>query len=943
MKKALFLIIVAFSISISGLSQKPALDHSVYDMWKSVSSTAISDDGKWVSYQVNPQQGDGMLYYYNAERKSLDSVTRGSDQQFLPSSEYLIFKVPPSYNELREAKKKKLKDDKMPKGNTGIVNLLSGEQKIYERVKSFKAADEKSDWVAILFEKALPEKKDTTAAAKDTQAKNTNGTENNKKKPEPKGTDLLILNPSSSAEYRYSDVTEYAISANGNCIAFLQNIPDTSKTESFRVNIFDTGKKEAKLAFEGKGSVKKLTTGKTGEIVTFLFSSDTAKIKVYELWMSEKYNPAVKVAGLNSPGMPAGWSPSENGNVTYSDDGTRVFFGSAPKPVKEPEDTLLDDEKYKVDIWSWDDDILQPMQKKQLDREQKRTLQAIYHVDKKKIFQLADSIVPDLRLINKGNGSIALGSSDLKYRKQTSWDTRNYTDYYIVDVESGTRRQILENDPSQVILSPAGNYLLIYDYDTKEFYSMNPAGGEKKLISGGIGFPLYDELNDLPSDPRPYGLAGWLDDKRHVVVYDMYDLWMLDLEGSEKPVNITSGFGRTNNLRLRYVSPDREAEFIGSKESMILSAFNYTNKEAGFYSAKNLKPSEPVKLIMDKASFTRGITKSKKSEKIIYQRETFAESSDLWVADINFKNAVRISDANPQQKKYNWHTAELVEWYSFNNEKLQGILYKPENFDPSKKYPMIVYFYERSSDGLYTYFAPAPSASIINRTFAASNGYLVFVPDIPYRIGYPGQSCYNSVVSGTNSLIDRYEFIDRNRIGLDGQSWGGYQIAWLVTQTDMYKCAYAGAPVVNMTSAYGGIRWESGMSRMFQYEQTQSRIGGTLWDKPVHYIENSALFFAPKINTPLLLMHNDADGAVPWYQGIEFIVALRRLNKPAWMLSYNDEAHNLVKRPNRKDISIRKMQFFDHYLKDAPMPYWMKYGIDQIQKGKVDGYELVNE
>jgi len=256
---------------------------------------------------------------------------------------------------------------------------------------------------------------------------------------------------------------------------------------------------------------------------------------------------------------------------------------------------------------------------------------------------------------------------------------------------------------------------------------------------------------------------------------------------------------------------------------------------------------------------------------------------------------------------------------------------------------MIVYFYERSSDGLYNYMPPAPSASIINRTFAVSNGYLLFVPDIPYVIGYPGQSCYNAVVSGTYALLDRFEFIDKSRLGLDGQSWGGYQIAYLVTQTDLFSCAYAGAVVSNMTSAYGGVRWQTGMSRMFQYEHTQSRIGGTLWDKQFQYIENSPIFFVPKINTPLLLMHNDADGAVPWYQGIEFIIALRRLEKPAWMLSYNDEAHNLVRRANRKDISIRKMQFFDHYLKNAPMPYWMKYGISQIEKGKIDGYGLVNE
>jgi dipeptidyl aminopeptidase/acylaminoacyl peptidase len=447
----------------------------------------------------------------------------------------------------------------------------------------------------------------------------------------------------------------------------------------------------------------------------------------------------------------------------------------------------------------------------------------------------------------------------------------------------------------------------------------------------------------MPDDPSPHGIAGYLDDEKHVLIYDRYDIWSIDLNGIDPPVNLTNNFGRNNNMRLRYVKLDQDEEFINRKDLVYLSSFNYDSKESGFYSLKPGKAGDPSKIILEKASFPSGLTKAKKAEKLIWQKGTFKESPELYLSDSDFGNQKKISVTNPQQSDFFWGSSELVEWISFDREKMQGILYKPENFDPTRKYPMIVYFYERSSDELYNYIAPAPSASRINIPTAISNGYIVFVPDISYKTGYPGQSCYNAVVSGTYSLLDRYSFIDKDKLGLDGQSWGGYQIAWLVTQTDLFACAYAGAAVVNMTSAYGGIRWESGMSRMFQYEHTQSRIGGTLWEKPVQYIENSPIFFAPKINTPLLLMNNDADGAVPWYQGIEFITTLRRLNKPAWMLTYNDEAHNLVKRPNRKDISIRKMQFFDHYLKNAAMPYWMKNGISQTEKGKIDGYELVNE
>jgi len=254
---------------------------------------------------------------------------------------------------------------------------------------------------------------------------------------------------------------------------------------------------------------------------------------------------------------------------------------------------------------------------------------------------------------------------------------------------------------------------------------------------------------------------------------------------------------------------------------------------------------------------------------------------------------------------------------------------------------MIVYFYERTSNRLYNHSVPSPSRSTINPSYCTSNGYIVFMPDITYDTGYPGRSAYNSIVSGAQAMTERYPFIDRERMALQGQSWGGYQIAYLVTRTDMFRAAMAGAPVSNMTSAYGGIRWGSGMVRQFQYEQTQSRIGGTLWEKPMHYIENSPVFHVPDINTPLLIMHNDDDGAVPWYQGIELITAMRRLQKPAWMLVYNGEAHNLVEWPARMDLSVRMYQFFDYYLKDAPAPRWMKEGIPYIDKGKVDGYELM--
>ena len=170
-------------------------------------------------------------------------------------------------------------------------------------------------------------------------------------------------------------------------------------------------------------------------------------------------------------------------------------------------------------------------------------------------------------------------------------------------------------------------------------------------------------------------------------------------------------------------------------------------------------------------------------------------------------------------------------------------------------------------------------------------------------------------------------FVDKDRIGAAGHSWGGYQTAHLITRTNIFAAVESGAPVVNMFSAYGGIRWDSGMSRQFQYEQTQSRIGGTIWEAPMRYWENSPLFYLDKVRTPVLILHNDNDGAVPWYQGIEFFTAMRRLGKEAYLFNYNDEGHGLRKNQNKRDWTRRMQEYFDHHLKGDAAPEWMRRGV----------------
>lgn len=391
-------------------------------------------------------------------------------------------------------------------------------------------------------------------------------------------------------------------------------------------------------------------------------------------------------------------------------------------------------------------------------------------------------------------------------------------------------------------------------------------------------------------------------------------------------------------MKIRYVNTDKERRFLSEKDFMLLSLFDYKDKYNGLGWMNYGKPSVPHVSVLDGNSYLR-VRKAKDAATFTWQRGNFSEIPEIWLSrGPEFSKANCLTSVNDQLKDFKWGTAQLVRWNAYDGKPSEGVLYVPEDLDTSKQYPMLCVFYETGSEDLYYPYRMEPSWSWVNYPFYVSRGYVIFVPDIHYTSGRPGEDAYNYVCSGAEEMCRRYPWIDKSRIGIDGQSWGGYQTAYLVTRTNMFACAGSGAPVANMTSAYGGIRWGSGSSRQGQYEQGQSRIGGSLWEKRDAYIANSPAFFADRVQTPLLIMHNDQDEAVPWYQGIEYFMDLRRLQKPVWMLQYNGESHNIKARKNRKDITKRLQQFFDHYLKGAPMPKWMKEGVPMIRKGQEFGW-----
>ncbi|MEN9951790.1 MAG: hypothetical protein RLZZ520_58, partial [Bacteroidota bacterium] len=751
------------------------------------------------------------------------------------------------------------------------------------------------------------------------------------------GSDLVLVNLSNNKQKVFPFTSEYYWSDNGKILLMESSASKNNKQRKPLVSIWRTLENRLDTLLLGGNDFKGFTIDDDGYQIAFLAERDSAfksPQKFYKLWYWKNGDSSASTLGDRfTVGMKVNWTINENYTPNFSKSGKRLFLGTAP--VKSTRDTsLVEMDLVKLDVWHYNDDYLQPYQLRNVEQENRRSYLGMFDIESKSFVQLADLSLPQVVIANEGDGKVFLGMTDVGKRVSMQWEGGTKRDIYAIDPLNGSRTLVIKDLAGMAQLSPEGKYIFWYDMAKKHYFTYQQ--GVVSNVSKSIPTKLYDEEYDMPSDPTPYGLMRWEKNDAALYVYDRFDIWKLDPNGKGLPKMITGGWGRKNNTSFRYMSLDPEERNILADQKLILRVFNEKNKQAGFAHLHLGFDKEPH--LYKIGPYTLGnLLKAKNANAYVYTKETFSQSPNInFSADLEL--SMQLSNINPQQKEYNWMTAELFTWKAYDGKTATGIVYKPEDYDPKKKYPMIAYFYETLSDGLYNYLPPAPTPSRLNIPFFVSRGYIVLAPDIHYVKGYPGKGGFDYVVSGARALAKK-GWVDSTKMGIQGQSWGGYQVAHIITRTNLFAAAWAGAPVANMTSAYGGIRWESGMNRQFQYEKSQSRIGASLWEKQSLYIENSPLFHLKKVTTPLVIMANDNDGAVPWYQGIEMFTAMRRLNQKVWMLNYNGEAHNLVERKNRKDIQIREQQFFDWLLKGEKPAVWLKSGVPATEKGKTWGLE----
>ena len=926
MKQVLYIILLF--IGISSFAQNKILDHKDFDIWNTIKNQAISADGKYIIYSLEKGEKDNHLKIKDANATLVFDHERSENGRFTYDSNHALFTIKAWKDSVVEMKRRKVKKDDMPNDTLGIFNLKTETLTKIPNVKSYKTPSKWSGVVAYYLTDITPEE---SLDSSDTKKKST---KNKSKKVSGKnGFHLVIRDLVSGKEDTLKYVTDFVFAKEGKRLVYVTTGEDDKTNSGVYIKNFDNGSIANIFEANNQSKYYQLQFSDSGKNLGFVVDTDTTKAlirpnKLYH-WSEGQTSASMMVDDITAP---KGYRVSSDGNISFSEDDSKMYFGLATPPIVK-DTTLLKEEIVNVEVWTYNEPRLYTVQELQVKNDQKKSYQTVVHLNNKKLIQLATTDYPNARLTDKGNALIALLSNPEPYQLESQWTGNRNNDYTVIDVTNGTTKQILANAPSSMNLSPKGKYVFGYHSADSTWLAYNIASGKRLDLTKGKMF--YNELNDSPRHPGSYGIAGWTKDDESVLIYDRYDIWKFNPNNGSS-TRLTKG--REEKVTYRYVRLDLDEDYIDDSGKWLLTTFNENNKHSGYYEY-NVKNGKGKQLLSGPYSYSRP-RKARMNDKVIFTRQSFEEFPNIRISDLSFKKDKVISNANPQQSKYNWGTAELVKWTSLDGMELEGMLIKPEDFDPNKKYPMIVNFYEKSSNGLYRHKAPSAGRSTISYSFYASRGYLIFNPDVYYREGYPGESAFNCVIPGITSLVEK-GFVDKDNIGTQGHSWGGYQIAYLVTKTDIFKAAESGAPVPNMISAYGGIRWWTGLSRQFQYEHTQSRIGGTPWEYPQRYVENSPIFNIDKINTPLLIMHNDADGHVPWYQGIEFFVSLRRLGKPSWFLNYNGEPHWPLKMQNRKDFNIRMQQFFDYYLKGAPKPVWMERGVPAIEKGINQGLELI--
>jgi dipeptidyl aminopeptidase/acylaminoacyl peptidase len=898
--------------------------------WKRIQAQSLSADGAWFAYRVSPAEGNSEVVIRNLkdgkdQHFPVGEIPRidppagappapevpGRDLALSDDGKYAAFLAYPSANEAKALKKAK----KPVQSRVIVVELATGKKTEFEKVRRFAFSGERATFLSM----------HRYAAAPATPAAPVSGTPDDK----PAGADLILLELATGNEMNVGNVSEFSFDKKGNYLAWIVDAQDKIGNG---VELRDLATGMVMPLDGAKANYKGLTWTENGEgLATMRGVEDKAwEDKLYTVVAFKKTSTGVEKILFDpskDASFPKGMSVSPNRNAMWMADLSEVTFGIHDlRPKKKSDDA---DAKPKPDdnpdlpdmvIWHYKDSRMQPMQQVQETADKNFSYLCAYRPSEKKFLRLAD---PDVRTVTvTPDSKYALGTDVRNYELDSNLSGQRFEDVYSIDLKTGARKLAVKKAHYLMGASPDGSHILYYDEGV--YYTYEPATGQSYNITKQIPATFFDTEDDHNVVKPPHRPIGWAKDSSAVLLTDGWDIWKAPVHGGAG-VNLTVN-GKKDKIRYRTryrLDPDEKG--IDLSQPIYLNAYGEWTKKAG---VAVIAPNQPLQmLVWDDASYAT-LMKAKRANVYLYTRETVSEYPDYHLA-ANGGPGPKITDANPQQKDFLWSKgSRLIDYTSDKGDKLQGTLYLPANYEPGKSYPTITYIYEKLSQSTNVY--PHPTYNGFNIAAYTSNGYAVLTPDIVYKVNDPGMSAVWCVIPAVKAAIAT-GIVDAKRVGIHGHSWGGYQTAFLVTQTHIFAAAIAGAPLTDMIAMYNAIYWNTGSANQPIFESSQGRFTGSPSENMEAYVRNSPVYHAKNVTTPLIILHNDKDGAVDWTQGIEYFNTLRRMGKPVVMLQYKGENHGLRKPENMKDYTVRMKEFFDYRLTDKEPPKWLVEGVPLLK------------
>jgi dipeptidyl aminopeptidase/acylaminoacyl peptidase len=935
-----------------GAAAKPAIAIADILAWKSLAAPVVSDDGKWLAYRVSPTEGDSEVVVRALQGDKEyrfgcgDTGRLGGDLAFSEDGKWLAFSVYPTKKEAAQLKKQR----KPLQNKATIVDLATGKETSYAKIRRFAFAGGKARWLAL--HKYGPDAAPGAGLSGSTPGgpASAGGAAD-----KPRGSDLLLRDLESGLELNVGNVADFAFDKAGKWLAWTIDALDQDGNGVAARNL-ETG---AVLPLDsGKASYERLawSTEKGDALAVLKGVEDKAyKDKLYSLAAFDGFDGSQPVKTLYDPSadkaFPSGMSISPDRSPAWTEDRIAVLFGirqpkkkaddkDAPKAdakaaadkvekadakdKPEPEKAEPDaEEKPDLVLWHHQDRRLQSQQQVEEDRDKRFSYASIYRIKDRKFVRLADERLREVNVT--GRSRWAVGTDNSGYERSGNMDGRRYQDVYTIDLSTGERKVAVRKARWFAGAAPDGSRLLYFE--DGNYFAYDAASGKAVNLTAGLPVSFVDVRDDHNVVKPPTPSLGWAKDASAVLLSDGWDVWMVPAAAPSQAVNLTVT-GRKEQVRYqrRFVL-DPEERGIDLDKPILVSSYGEWTKKGGVARLDRSKPGARS-LLWDDAAFAR-VMKAKRADVFLYSRETHNEPADLYVADANLGGGRKVTALDAQVGRFAWSAGRVLVEYrpdekTLKADKLQAALFLPANYEKGKSYPTIVYIYERLSDGLNRF--TTPTANGFNKSVYTSNGYGVLMPDITYKVNDPGKSAAWCVLPALKAAIAT-GIVDPKRVGLQGHSWGGYQTAFLVTQTNAFAAAVAGAPLTDMVSMYSLIYKNSGGTNQAIFESSQGRFFGGYWDNWEAYYRNSPVFFARNVQTPLMILHNDKDGAVDFTQGVEYFNTLRRLGKPVWMLEYVGENHGLAKPANMKDYTLRMREFFDAHLMGKPAPGWLKEGV----------------